>query len=78
MRPKGRNGIISKQDIGECYEVFTRNHEEGAQEKLAGKRLMTMTTVVVAIDFAFKLPWTHRGYGTTTWVCEPEHDEMSL
>lgn len=29
------------------------------------------------IDFAFKLPWTHRGYGTTTWVCEPEHDEMT-
>ena len=29
------------------------------------------------MDFAFKLPWTHPGYGTTTWVCEPEYNQMT-
>ena len=29
------------------------------------------------MDFAFKLPWTHPGYGTTTWVCEPYDNRMT-
>lgn len=29
------------------------------------------------MDFLFKLPWTHPGYGTTTWVCDPHYNEMT-
>lgn len=56
-------------------------YTEAAMKKALGKarweKVQDYDFTCGVMDFAFKLPWTHPGYQTTTWVCEPGYYEMT-